>query len=95
MNIPIINNKPIIGATIPITPNNIYPNKYKPHKIQKTAATIINAAPISCNKKPFIINKKVKIKPTIRKDIRIGTALFFNTLIQFTPLFNIYNYPDL
>jgi len=62
---------------MPITPNTIYPNRYKPHKIQKTAATIINAAPISCNNKPFNINKTVKTTPTIRKTIRAGTALFF------------------
>ena len=57
MNILIINNKPMIGATRPITPNTIQPNRYKPQKIQKTAATIINAAPISSNNNPFSIIK--------------------------------------
>jgi len=69
--IPIIKNKPKISPPIARTPNIIGPKIVKNKRIQIIATTISSAAPRNCNSKPFIVNKKTRIKLIVREIVMI------------------------
>ena len=84
--IPIIKKKPKIAPPIARTPNIIGPKIVKNKRIQIIATTISSAAPKNCNSKPFMVNKKARIKPIIRENVMILVILLFSNFMELPPL---------
>lgn len=79
--IPIIKKKPKIAPPIVSTHNIIRPKIVKNKRIQMIATTINSAAPRNCNSKPFIVNKKTRIKLIIKENVMVLVILFFSNFM--------------